>query len=70
AITRLPDERRRTFLLVQIHDQPIAAVAQIEGVPVGTIKSRLHRARAQLLALLGPSVWKVKGEGHASPRRA
>jgi len=70
AITRLPDERRRTFLLVQIHDQPIAAVAQIEGVPVGTIKSRLHRARAQLLALLGPTVWKVKGEGHASPRRA
>ncbi len=70
AIARLPDEQRRVFLLAQVHQQPMEALSRIEGVPVGTIKSRLHRARAQLVALLGPALRKVEGGSHASPRRA
>jgi len=70
AIARLPDEQRRIFLLAQVHQQPLEALAAVEGVPVGTVKSRLHRARAQLLALMAPVLRKLEGEGHASPRRA
>ncbi len=70
AITRLPDEQRRVFLLAQIHQQPLEALSRIEGVPIGTIKSRLHRARARLVALLGLALQNAEGGGHASPRRA
>jgi RNA polymerase sigma-70 factor (ECF subfamily) len=69
-IARLPADQRRIFVLAQIHQQPLEALARVEGVPVGTIKSRLHRARAQLLALLSPALSRAEGEGHASPRRA
>lgn len=70
AISRLPDEQRRVFLLAQIHQQPMEELARTEGVPIGTIKSRLHRARAQLVALLGSRLRDVEGDNHASPRRA
>ena len=70
AIARLPDEQRRVFLLGQVHQQPLESLSRIEGVPIGTIKSRLHRARAQLVALLGPALRNAEGGSHASPRRA
>jgi len=50
AIAALPESFRRALLLVQVHGQPLEAVAELEGVPVGTIKSRLFRARAALAA--------------------
>ncbi|MGV3625010.1 MAG: RNA polymerase sigma factor [Archangium sp.] len=55
-LAKLPDELRRIFVLTQLHHQPLEAVAQAEGVPVGTVKSRLHRARAQLVLRLGPAL--------------
>jgi len=70
AIARLPDEQRRVFLLAQVHQQPLEMLSRMEGVPIGTIKSRLHRARAQLVALLGPALRNAEGGGHASSRRA
>jgi DNA-directed RNA polymerase specialized sigma24 family protein len=42
------------FVLTQVHGQPLEAVAEVEGVPVGTLKSRLHRARAALAIALQP----------------
>lgn len=48
ALTRLPDDQRRVVLLHHVAGQPIEAIAEIEGVPTGTVKSRLHRARARL----------------------
>ena len=53
AIARLPEAQRRVFVLVAIHGQELEAVAAVEEVPVGTIKSRLHRARAALAHDLG-----------------
>jgi RNA polymerase sigma-70 factor (ECF subfamily) len=70
AIGLLPLEQRRIFALAQIHQHPLEAIAQVEGVPVGTIKSRLHRARAHLLALLHPTLSNSEGEAYASPRGA
>ncbi len=54
AIARLPDDQRRVLVLVHLHEQSLEAAAQVEGVPVGTVKSRLFRAKARLAAELGP----------------
>ncbi len=54
ALRALPDAYRRAFVLAVIHEQPLEAVAEAEGGPVGTVKSRLHRARAALASRLGP----------------
>jgi RNA polymerase sigma-70 factor, ECF subfamily len=52
AISRLPDHHRDVIGLVFVAGLPLAEVAEILGVPVGTVKSRLHHARATLARLL------------------
>lgn len=53
ALEALPDDARRVVLMHHLGGVPLEDVARSEGVAVGTVKSRLHRARARLLALLG-----------------
>jgi RNA polymerase sigma-70 factor (ECF subfamily) len=48
AIDELPDEFRETLVLSDVEDLTYAEIAEILGVPVGTVKSRLFRARQQL----------------------
>jgi RNA polymerase sigma-70 factor (ECF subfamily) len=43
---------RETWRLVYAEDRPMAEVAELMGVPVGTVKSRAHRARQQMRAAL------------------
>lgn len=45
AIAALPPEFREALVLSDLEDLPYAEVAEILAVPVGTIKSRLFRAR-------------------------
>lgn len=52
ALDRLPEAHRRVVVMHHLHEQPLEQIAQAEGVPLGTVKSRLHRARARLLELL------------------
>ena len=53
ALRALPDGLRSTFLLSQIKELTLEEVAEVEGCAIGTVKSRIHRAREQLrLALL------------------
>jgi RNA polymerase sigma-70 factor (ECF subfamily) len=52
ALAALPFEQRAAFVLAEIHGRTLQEVADIEGVPVGTVKSRLSRAKARLRALL------------------
>lgn len=52
ALAALPDEQRAAFVLAEVHGLPLAEVAAIEGVPVGTVKSRAARAREKLRAAL------------------
>jgi RNA polymerase sigma-70 factor (ECF subfamily) len=56
AIDGLPEALRSTVTLTFFDDLPAPDVAAILGVPVGTIKSRLHRARALLHAALDAAV--------------
>ncbi len=45
ALAALPPREREVLLLFHLEDLPLEACAQICAVPVGTVKSRLHRAR-------------------------
>ncbi len=45
AISRLPDEYRSAVVLSDLHGLRYAEIAQILGVPEGTVKSRLFRGR-------------------------
>jgi RNA polymerase sigma-70 factor (ECF subfamily) len=49
----LAPERREAFVLTQIVGLPYEATAQICRVPIGTVRSRVARAREQLQAALG-----------------
>ncbi|MFE5096571.1 sigma-70 family RNA polymerase sigma factor [Streptomyces sp. NPDC056638] len=48
----LPAERRESFLLTQLLGLPYAEAAAAMGCPVGTVRSRVARARSTLLELL------------------
>lgn len=53
ALARLTVEQRVAVVLVDMQGWPVAEVAQLVGVPVGTVKSRCARARTRLAELLG-----------------
>lgn len=53
ALAALPIEQRVAVVLVDVQGWPVAEVARLEGVPVGTVKSRCARARTRLAELLG-----------------
>lgn len=44
----LPDDQRAAFVLVEFQGFSLDEVSRMEGVPIGTVKSRLGRARARL----------------------
>jgi RNA polymerase sigma-70 factor (ECF subfamily) len=48
ALDRLPKEQRTVLLLVAVEDLSYAEVAHVMGVPIGTVMSRLSRAREKL----------------------
>ncbi|MBN3837376.1 sigma-70 family RNA polymerase sigma factor [Burkholderia sp. Ac-20344] len=52
ALYRLPVEQREVLLLVALEELSYRDAAQVLGVPVGTVMSRLARARGQMRALL------------------
>ena len=52
AIKQLPDHFRTVIILRDIQDLSYDDVSKIVGVPLGTIKSRINRARLQLQAEL------------------
>jgi RNA polymerase sigma-70 factor (ECF subfamily) len=49
AILSLPEAYREAVVLCELHELDYAAAASAIGCPVGTVRSRLHRARALLL---------------------
>ena len=45
-LDQLPEPLRRVFVLADLEDESVPAIAELEGVPEGTAASRLRRARA------------------------
>jgi RNA polymerase sigma-70 factor (ECF subfamily) len=54
AITQMPPLQREVVVLFEYEEQSLAEIAAIVGADVGTVKSRLHRARARLRRVLAP----------------
>ena len=52
AMRRLPVEQRQILVLHHLEGQPVAMLAEILEIPAGTVKSRLHTARAALQAAI------------------
>lgn len=53
AVASLPPEDRDAFNAIALFDMSYAEAAEALGVPVGTVKSRVFRARRSLVTLLG-----------------
>ncbi len=53
ALATLPDRHRRVVVLHYLADLSVADIAEQENVPPNTVKSWLHRGRAELAAQLG-----------------
>jgi len=52
AIAGLPDKFKTVIVLRDIQEMPYEEISSIVGVPLGTVKSRINRARIQLQAEL------------------
>ena len=52
-LARLPEDQRAVLLLVAVEDLSYADTARVLDIPVGTCRSRLFLARAQLRVALG-----------------
>jgi RNA polymerase sigma-70 factor (ECF subfamily) len=54
-VEALPDKQRQAVILYYQDERTVDEVAAMMGMPVNTVKTHLHRARASLAALLGKS---------------
>lgn len=54
-LAALPDSERRVVTLFYLEDRSCDAVAEALGMPVGTVKNHLFRARKRLSAMVGPA---------------
>ncbi|HLT17264.1 MAG TPA: sigma-70 family RNA polymerase sigma factor [Acidimicrobiales bacterium] len=55
AVATLDEDRRAAFVLTQVVGLSYAEAAEVCQVPIGTIRSRVARARSDLLAAIGTS---------------
>lgn len=51
-LLELPDDQRKALVLVDLMDHRYEEAAEVLGLSVGTVKSRIHRARAKLRKIL------------------
>jgi RNA polymerase sigma-70 factor, ECF subfamily len=54
AIGELPPLQREALILFEYEEMSLSEIAEVAGVDVGTVKSRLYRARERLRILLAP----------------
>ena len=63
ALATLVDDQRTALLLVVLEGLSYREVAEVQGIPIGTVMSRLARARAQIKSFLDgerPALRRVK----------
>jgi RNA polymerase sigma-70 factor (ECF subfamily) len=49
----VPEDFRVAIVLADVHDLPYDEIAKVLDLPVGTVKSRVHRGRIALAKALG-----------------
>jgi RNA polymerase sigma-70 factor (ECF subfamily) len=54
AVGELPPLQREALILFEYEEMSLAEIAEVAGADVGTVKSRLHRARERLRVTLAP----------------
>jgi RNA polymerase sigma factor (sigma-70 family) len=59
-LARLPEDQRAVLLLIAVEDLSYADAAKVLDIPVGTVMSRLSRARERLQR-------EIEGTAHAAP---
>jgi len=69
AVLSLPAKYREVVVLCELQDVSYGETAEILGCAIGTVRSRLHRARALLLAKLRPAT-SVEETGSATVKSA
>ena len=70
ALARLPEEQRITLSLVALEDMSYEEAAKVTGVPVGTVRSRLSRARHAVMGMIeGLTMEDVSPEMGATRRK-
>lgn len=52
ALDRLPPDQREALFMIVLQENSYEAAAEVTGCAIGTLKSRVHRARLQLRAYL------------------
>ncbi len=62
AIAELEDSFRECLLLREVEDMSYEEIAEVTGLPVGTVKSRIHRARAQVRLFVEARLGEVGGK--------
>jgi RNA polymerase sigma-70 factor (ECF subfamily) len=67
AIAALPPKYREILVLRDVEGLPAAAVAEVTGLRVEAVKSRLHRARAQVRERLAPLLGRVPAPAPPCP---
>ncbi len=67
AIARLSPEHREVLILKDLEGLKYEVIAELLGVPIGTIRSRLHRARLELRDLLVPLEERYGPKPETSP---
>ncbi len=56
AVDQLPDHHRTVFVLRELHGKTYEEIAEITGCNLGTVKSRLNRARNNFARIIAPMV--------------
>lgn len=58
GLDALDEEQRQIIVLRDVQDQSYEEISEILGLPRGTVKSRLHRARAELAVVFARKIKK------------
>ena len=70
ALARVPEEFRVALVLADVQDMPYEEIARVLDVPVGTVKSRVHRGRLALARAMGLDVREPRGTARPSEDHA
>jgi len=71
CLQRLPAEQRAVLLLVSVEDMSYADTARVLQLPLGTVMSRLSRARSRLRELMeAPSATLATSASSAAPAQS